>query len=640
MAGAAPATGGGKHIAAFATQHVISDPRVACVEAWDGQLLAGCSDGTLLVVKPQQAPAPTAPPTPQPEPAPATGEAAGQPQGQQRQAPEEKQGGETGGSGSAEQSNGSSDDAPKWGVVQALRGFGHKRVIQLVAAPSRSMLLCLADDGLSAYVLPSLRLKAAAARTRGAARFAWDDAAGVLAVSVKRRLLLYKYDGLELVPQREASLPELPHSLAAVGGTTVYAACKREYVAVDVATGVTSPVFAAHTSGGPTALAAAIAAVGSAEVLLTRDSQSLFYGPECRPLRARGAPRGGAGAASAAPGGITWSSPPSAVLAVPPFAVAVVEGGLEVRLLDPLSGAGLSQSISLRGVDLLPPPSSSVATAGGGGLPDVVYFSAAGPEAAWAGVLALVPAPAGEQAEALLALGEHEEALAMCRLMPKKQAEQRRRIEDRVHLAYGQRLFAEGSYEEAMLHLGMSSLAGPIQLLRLFPSLAPPHLLQAAEEAEAGAAAAPAAPATPAAAPQQPEAAVADPRPGTLEFEQAVGILMPYLFSHRSRLAASVASSSPPSRPPSAAGAAQPAAPAAALPGSGGRPAKPVAAQRGSDVERSPSSLLAATAAATATVAQQKLASSPLAVLVDTALLHALLALPDTCARQALACCL
>lgn len=27
--------------------------------------------------------------------------------------------------------------------------------------------------------------------------------------------------------QREATLPEPPHSLAAIGGTTVYAACKR-----------------------------------------------------------------------------------------------------------------------------------------------------------------------------------------------------------------------------------------------------------------------------------------------------------------------------------------------------------------------------------------------------------------------------
>ena len=49
---APPATGDtGKHIRAFETQLVISDERVLCVAGWDGQLLAGCSDGTLLLVK-------------------------------------------------------------------------------------------------------------------------------------------------------------------------------------------------------------------------------------------------------------------------------------------------------------------------------------------------------------------------------------------------------------------------------------------------------------------------------------------------------------------------------------------------------------------------------------------------------------
>lgn len=37
---------------------------------------------------------------------------------------------------------------------------------------------------------------------------------------------------------------------------------------------------------------------------------------------------------------MSWSSAPSAVVVVPPYALGVVEGGVEVRLLEPLSDAG------------------------------------------------------------------------------------------------------------------------------------------------------------------------------------------------------------------------------------------------------------------------------------------------------------
>lgn len=74
-----------------------------------------------------------------------------------------------------------------WRVAQTLRQFGEGRIKQLAVARERSMLLCLADDGVNAYVLPALRLKGQAARTRGASLFAWHAASDTLAVAVKRR---------------------------------------------------------------------------------------------------------------------------------------------------------------------------------------------------------------------------------------------------------------------------------------------------------------------------------------------------------------------------------------------------------------------------------------------------------------------
>ena len=47
-----------------------------------------------------------------------------------------------------------------------------------------------------------------------------------------------------------------------------------------------------------------------------------------------------------------------------------------------------------------------------------------------------------------------------------------------LHLRYGQRLFGEGEFEEAMVHFGMVRFSNPVVLLRLFPSLSPQSLLE------------------------------------------------------------------------------------------------------------------------------------------------------------------
>ena len=136
---------------------------------------------------------------------------------------------------------------------------------------------------MNAYVLPGMRLKGQAGRTRGASLFAWHGANDLLAVAVKRRwvgvwhvlgvcsvplapgsmadacyaaaslaaclpaclpahvlhsaclrlpasrVLLFKYDGLEFVEQREVALPDAPTSLQLAGATTLYAGLAKRH---------------------------------------------------------------------------------------------------------------------------------------------------------------------------------------------------------------------------------------------------------------------------------------------------------------------------------------------------------------------------------------------------------------------------
>jgi hypothetical protein len=200
----------------------------------------------------------------------------------------------------------------------------------------------------------------------------------------------------------------------------------------------------------------------------------------------------------------------------------------------------------------------------------------------------------------------------------------------------------QGQYDEAMLHFGMSSLAGPLQLLRLFPSLAPPKLLAAAaaEQAVAGVAEQqqeqerqrdqqPGAGAQPAGQEpqqgqgqqqQQLEQAVAEPQGEA--FVGAVQVLMPYLLSHRSRLAATAGS--PPQKRAGAAADAD----GSSSSGDRGRVQQgtpQLAAAVGAAAEGAGPS-----PASRATLVQQRLEGNATAALLDTALLLSLLAMPDS----------
>jgi hypothetical protein len=209
----------------------------------------------------------------------------------------------------------------------------------------------------------------------------------------------------------------------------------------------------------------------------------------------------------------------------------------------------------------------------------------------------------------MLLLGEHEEALALAALLPPSQAQQRRELEDAVHLSFGRQLFREGAYEEALAHLGMSGLAGPLQLLRLFPSLAPPNLLAAAaaEQAEGTERGGGEASAQPPAS-EDEEESVAEPQGAA--FQAAVQVLLPYLLSQRSRLAAAASPAKGGGGPPDGGAAADERAASGALP-----PLEP-------ELDPSPSERAA--------LVQRRLEGSAAAALLDTALLLALLALPDS----------
>lgn len=93
----------------------------------------------------------------------------------------------------------------------------------------QSLLLCLVEEGLTAFRLPSFRMASQAGRTRGANRFALDLERSIVCVAAKKRLLLFHFDGNDFVELKELGLPDIVMDMAWCGDS-VCLAFKRECV--------------------------------------------------------------------------------------------------------------------------------------------------------------------------------------------------------------------------------------------------------------------------------------------------------------------------------------------------------------------------------------------------------------------------
>lgn len=367
-------------------------------------------------------------------------------------------------------------------------------------------LLALTEDGVSALRLPTLAMAAQADRTRGAARFAWRRP--WLAAARGRKVILLKHDGREFVPVRDVGLPRSVAALAWAGDAVLLAgAAGGAWWAVDVGADAASaprevspaPALAPGAKPAP----AAGASAGPAAAALASAGAALLVAADGKPPRLGGrlAWRGvGAPAAVAAAG-------------VPPVVAACLPGGVEVRLLHPDLSPLPSQT--------LPLACMAVASCGGGGEGSPLLVAGGGR------VVALAPRPCPALAADAAAAGRHADAVVLAGLTPDAGRREAALRVARRGLAAS--LFAGGDFDGALAQLGMQAGAGSdgdgdgalLSLLRLFPSLAPPELLEGLDDGDEPAATGP-----------------PPPEPSGAAYERAVAALLPYLMSFRGRLAA------------------------------------------------------------------------------------------------------
>ena len=93
----------------------------------------------------------------------------------------------------------------------------------------KGLLISLDDEGVSLFHLTTLKIHCQANRTRYAQCFAWNPRTAMLAVAVKRKVLLFHYNGNEFVELKDLSMADNAQCMSWIG-EHICIGHKKEYV--------------------------------------------------------------------------------------------------------------------------------------------------------------------------------------------------------------------------------------------------------------------------------------------------------------------------------------------------------------------------------------------------------------------------
>lgn len=375
--------------------------------------------------------------------------------------------------------------APKVKPVDLLREeekFSRKPIQQLAFIKEVGILVSLSDGYVSIHEMQTYALQERLERTKGAVTFAItsniveDPTTGIkdivsrLAVAVKRRIMIWSWQALELSPDvQEITMSAAIKSLNWATGTKMVVGMDPGFFMVDVETsevtdiikpgsvdevtgaGQTGTRFGAVSSTGmsyvgmggwvPKPMATKL---GEGEMLLAKDVNTLFIDLEGKALSKRQVP---------------WAQAPETVAYSYPYMLALqpaAKGGLEVRSPDTLS---LLQTVPVPNATLLhvPQPNISLAHAGKG-------FLVASDRVVWRmGALDYE-----SQLDVLTEQGRYDEAVSLLGMLEDTLLKDKEGRVREIQMLKAQSLFESRKYHEA-LDLFSQAKAPPARVISLYP---------------------------------------------------------------------------------------------------------------------------------------------------------------------------
>ncbi|KAA6415173.1 MAG: vacuolar morphogenesis [Lasallia pustulata] len=359
--------------------------------------------------------------------------------------------------------------------------FSKSKIEQLAIIKEANILISLSNGHVSIHDLQTYELHEVLTKTKGATAFAVtsnivkDPATGIpsivsrLAVAVKRRLLLWSWQDMELASDTsEYTLVTGIKTLTWATGTRLIAGLSSSYVMVDVETSEITEIVGPGSIGGapgqdggrfgglgvasvsymgiggsaPKPLATRL---GEGEMLLAKDINTLFIDTDGKSLGRRQIP---------------WAVAPDAVGYSYPYLLALQasRGTLEVRNPQSLN---LLQSIPLPNAGQLhvPQPNVSLAHAGKG-------FLVSSDRCVWR----MCALDYDSQIDALVERGKLDEAINLLGMLEDALLKDKEGRLREVKMLKAQRLFDQRKYRDS-LDLFTEVSAPPERVIRLYPRL-------------------------------------------------------------------------------------------------------------------------------------------------------------------------
>ncbi|TQW00159.1 hypothetical protein V2A60_001271 [Cordyceps javanica] len=381
-------------------------------------------------------------------------------------------------------------------LLREIEKFSTRAIEQLAIIKEANTIVSLSNYHVSLHDLQTYELIETLDKTKNASGFAVtsnivkDPDTGIpeiisrLAVSVKRRLLLWSWHECELGGDTaEVVLAESIRSVTWASATKIVCGMNGGYVMVDALTheveDVTGPGtvgaagqssrFGAVSSAGmgymglggymPKPLASKLA---DGQVLLAKDINTLFIDDTGKPLNQRQIP---------------WATAPESIGYSYPYIVALQppsKGSLEVRNPDTLS---LVQTISLPGAAQLyfPPPNVSLAHAGKG-------FHISSERCVWK----MGATDYDAQIQELVDAGNHDEAISLLNMLEDALLQSKMETLREVKMQKAEILFGEKKYRKAMDLFNEDNVhAPPERVLALYPPIISGELSKWAGKEEA-----------------------------------------------------------------------------------------------------------------------------------------------------------
>ncbi|KAH6620933.1 hypothetical protein B0J18DRAFT_211147 [Chaetomium sp. MPI-SDFR-AT-0129] len=368
-------------------------------------------------------------------------------------------------------------------LLREVEKFSTRAIEQLAIIKEASTLVSLSNSAVSFHDLQTFEpIEAPLSRTKSASTFAVtsnivnDPATGIpeiisrLAVSVKRRLLLWSWHESELSPDvTEIVLAESIRSITWANATKLVCGMNSGYVLVDVETSEVEDIVGPGAIGGTAGAQGRFGAVSAAgmgymglggympkplsaklaegELLLAKDINTLFINDAGKAIEKKQIPW------QAAPESIGYSYPYILALQAP------AKGSLEVRNPDTLS---LLQTISLPGASSLHflPPTVSLAYAKG--------FHVLSDRAVWK----VDATDYDSQVDELVKSDRLDEAISVLNMLEDALLKNKAETLREVKMQKAESLFRQKKYRDSMDLFNEEDVgAPPERVLKLFPKI-------------------------------------------------------------------------------------------------------------------------------------------------------------------------